>query len=232
LVTRALSRTAGGAAARPEWNSTRADRIAQTALPRTIRAASRTRHRTETVRLSRYTRPSLVGLEITAFDGGILQDIGSSNFWYAAVLHVFFRPAETVGIELDGHRISINGYSRLDYAHGYIQDLPNTRFFVGDYARYNHPADVVTAWYPFVTPGPVLAGGMPLSLLAPRALFNQVVKNLQPHGLFFMVNQGSEEAAIAAAWCEKVGLARYGTRALKATLRSRLPAVASYWMRS
>lgn len=164
--------------------------------------------------------------------GGILQDIGSSNFWYAAVLHAFFRPAETVGIELDGHRISINGYSRLDYAHGYIQDLPNTRFFVGDYARYNHPADVVTAWYPFVTPGPVLAGGMPLSLLAPRALFNQVVKNLQPHGLFFMVNQGSEEAAIAAAWCEKVGLARYGTRALKATLRSRLPAVASYWMRS
>ena len=164
--------------------------------------------------------------------GGILQDIGSNNFWYAAVLHTFFRPTETVGIELEGHRLYINGYSRLDYAHGYIQDLPNTRFFVGDYTSYDHPADVVTAWYPFVTPGVVLAWGMPLSLWTPRALFDQVVNNLQPHGLFFMVNQGREEAAIAAAWCERVGLVRYGTRVLKATLHSRLPAVASYWMLS
>ena len=84
--------------------------------------------------------------------GGVVQDIGSSNFWYAAVLHAFFRPTQMVGIEVEGHRIHINGYSRLDYAHGYIQDLPNTQFFVGDYARYNRPADVVTAWYPFVTP--------------------------------------------------------------------------------
>lgn len=164
--------------------------------------------------------------------GGSLQDIGSSNFWYAAVLYAFFRPAETVGIELEGHRLSISGYSRLYYAHGYMQDLPNTRFFVGDYARYDHPADVVTAWYPFVTPGLVLAWGMPLSLFDPRALFDRVVNNLQPHGLFFMVNQGNEEAAIAAAWCEKVGLARYGACVLKATLRSRLPALASYWMLS
>lgn len=164
--------------------------------------------------------------------GGVVQDIGSSNFWYAAVLHTFFRPTEMVGIEVEGHRIYINGYSRLDYAHGYIRDLPNTQFFVGDYACYNRPADIVTAWYPFVTPDPVLAWRMPLSLLAPHTLFSQVVRNLQPHGLFIMVNQGREEAAIAAAWCEKVGLARYGSCELKARLRSRLPAVASCWMLS
>lgn len=38
------------------------------------------------------------------------------------------------------------------------------------------------------------------------------------HGLYIMVNQGGEEAAIAAARCEKVGLARYGSCELKATL--------------
>ena len=164
--------------------------------------------------------------------GGVVQDVGSSNFWYAAVLHAFFRPTEMVGIEVEGHRIYINGYSRLDYAHGYIQNLPNTEFFVGDYACYNRPADVVTAWYPFVTPDPVLAWRMPLSVLTPGTVFSQVARNLQPHGLFIMVNQGKEEAAIAAAWCEKVGLARYGTCTLKPTLRSRIPAVASCWMLS
>ena len=164
--------------------------------------------------------------------GGVIQDIGSSNFWYAAVLHTFFHPREMVGIEVEGHRMYINGYSRLDYAKGYIEDLPNTTFFVGDYAYYHRPADIVTAWYPFVTPGSVLAWRLPLSILVPEALFSRVAHNLLPHGLFIMVNQGREEAAIAAAWCEKVGLAQYGSCELKATLRSRLPAVASCWIRS
>jgi len=162
---------------------------------------------------------------------GVLQDIGSSNFWYAAVLHTFFRPTEMVGIEVEGHRIYINGYSRLDYARGYIRDLPNTQFFIGDYAGYNRPADIVTAWYPFVTPGAVLAWRMPLSVLTPEALFSRVAQNLSPHGLFIMVNQDRGEAAIAAAWCVKAGLAPYGSCEVKPTLRSRPPAVASYWMR-
>jgi hypothetical protein len=137
-----------------------------------------------------------------------------------------------VGIEVDGHRIYINGYSRLDYAHGYIEHLPNTTFFVGDYTCYHHPADVVTAWYPFVTPDPVLAWRMPLSVLDPIALFSRVAHNLPPHGLFIMINQGRKEAAIAAVWCEQVGLVRYGSCEITGTLRSRLPAVASYWRRS
>lgn len=164
--------------------------------------------------------------------GGVVQDIGSSNFWYAAVLHVFFRPTEMVGIEVEGHRMYINGYSRLDYAHGYIEDLPNTTFFVGDYACYHRSADIVTAWYPFVTPGPVLAWRMPLSVLDPMALFSRVAHNLSPHGLFIMVNQGRKEANLAATWCEGVGLTQYGSCEIRATLRSRLPAVASCWRRS
>lgn len=123
-------------------------------------------------------------------------------------------------------------YSRLDYAHRYIEDLPNTTFFVGDYACYRRLADVVTAWYPLVTPGPVPAWRMPLSILDPMALFSRVAHNLPPHGLFIMINQGRNEAALAAAWCEGVGLTRYGSCESRATLRSRLPAVASCWRRS
>jgi hypothetical protein len=112
--------------------------------------------------------------------GGIVHDLGSSNFWYAPVLEAFLRPTELLGIEVEGHRIYTNGYSRLDYAHGYIRDLPNAQFIVGDYAGYDHPADIVTAWYPFVTPNPVLAWRMPLSVLMPHTLFSRVARNLTP----------------------------------------------------
>lgn len=136
------------------------------------------------------------------------------------------------GVEVEGHRIYINGYSRIDYARGYIQDLPDTQFVIEDYARYHQRADVVTAWYPFVTANLVLAWRMPLSVLTPHVLFSRVAETLSPHGLFVMVNQGREEATIAACWCTKVGLVRYGSCELKATVRPRLPAVVSCWMRS
>jgi len=161
--------------------------------------------------------------------GGVVQDIGSSNFWYAPVLHAFFRPTELLGIEVEGRRIYINGYSRLDYARGYIQRLPNTQFIVEDYVRYERPADIVTAWYPFVTPDSVLAWRMPLSMLAPHTLFARVARNLQPHSRFVMINQGRDEATIAASVCKEIGLIRQGSCEIKTPLRPRLPPVFSVW---
>ena len=55
-------------------------------------------------------------------------DVGSSNFAYAAALQTFFRPTHLVGTEVDGHRLYCNGRSRIDYAHGHIQDLPHTNY--------------------------------------------------------------------------------------------------------
>lgn len=163
--------------------------------------------------------------------GGTVQDLGSSNFWYAPVLHTFFRPTKLVGVEVEAHRMYINGYSRHDYAQGYIQDLPNTEFHIQDYRGYHSPADIITAWYPFVTPAPVLAWRLPLSLFAPHMLFVQVARNLQPHGLFLMINQGRDEAAVAASWCRKAGLAQYGSCELRSRVRSRLPLpILSCWM--
>lgn len=168
-------------------------------------------------------------LKLPRSRGGVVQDVGSSNFWYASVLHTFFRPTELLGIEIEGHRIYINGYSRLDYARGYIQHLPNTQFIVGNYADYVRPADIVTAWYPFVTPDPVLAWRMPLSVFAPHALFSQIARNLQPHGLFIMINQGRDEATIATSLCKKAGLTRQGSCEIKAPLRPRLSPIVSIW---
>lgn len=162
--------------------------------------------------------------------GGVVHDVGSSNFWYAPVLHAFFRPSELTGIEVEGHRIYYNGYSRWDYVRGYIQDLPKTRFVIRDYAQFDQEADVVTAWYPFVTPAPVLAWRLPLSVFSPVAVFRRIARNLKSNGLFVMVNQGVEEAAIAATQCRQVGLELRSSCELRSTIRKqRVPPVVSCW---
>lgn len=171
-------------------------------------------------------------LKLPHSTGGTVQDIGSSNFWYAPVLHTFFRPTKLIGVEVEGHRMYVNGYSRHDYAQGYIKGLPNTEFHIQDYRRYRSPASTITAWYPFVTPAPVLAWRLPLSLFAPDVLFSQVAANLQPHGLFLMVNQGRDEAIVAASWCSRAGLVQYGSCQLRSNVRPRLPSpVLSCWIR-
>ncbi|MHC9063944.1 hypothetical protein ACYX34_14815 [Nitrospira sp. CMX1] len=171
-------------------------------------------------------------LKLPHSTGGTVQDIGSSNFWYAPVFHTFFRPTKLIGVEVEGHRMYVNGYSRHDYAQGYIKGLPNTEFHIQDYRRYRSPASIITAWYPFVTPDPVLAWRLPLSLFAPDVLFSQVAVNLQPHGLFLMVNQGRDEAIVAASWCSHAGLVQYGSCQLRSNVRPRLPfPILSCWIR-
>ena len=76
--------------------------------------------------------------------GGELCDIGCASFWYAAALHVFFRPDRMVGVEVEGHRLFRDGHTRIDYAAGYLSHLPNARFVVADYTTYREPADIIT----------------------------------------------------------------------------------------
>ncbi len=133
-------------------------------------------------------------------------DVGSANFAYAPALHLFFKPTQLTGVEVDGHRVYCNGRSRIDYAEGHIQDLPNTRYVVQDFRHYHKPADIITAWYPFVTPQPLLAWRLPLNLFDPGALFARVANNLAIGGQLVMINHGSSEAKVAQAILESVGL--------------------------
>ena len=162
-----------------------------------------------------------------------LCDIGCASFWYAAALQAFFRPERMVGVEVEGHRLLRDGRARIDYAAGYLAHLPNARFVVADYAGYREPADVITAWFPFLTPSAILAWRLPLSLLAPAALFRQIQHNLGPRGLFFMVNHGWSEAELASEYCIAAELRLAGRWADPGALsRHRLaPPVLSWWTR-
>jgi hypothetical protein len=145
--------------------------------------------------------------------GGVLCDIGCASFWYAATLQCFFRPERLVGVEVEGHRLFRDGHTRIDYASGYVSQLPNAEFLVANYTSISETADVITSWFPFLTPAAILAWRLPLSLLAPAKLFRQIRHNLRPGGLFFMVNHGLKEAGEAERLCTAASLrqiARWG----------------------
>jgi len=162
---------------------------------------------------------------------GTVCDVGCANFWYAATLRAFFRPQRLVGIEVEGHRLYRDGHTRVDYAAGYLAGFPDAEFRVADYAASVLPAEVISAWFPFVTPQAILAWRLPLSLLAPARLFARVRENLEPGGVFFMVNHGHEEAAIAADCCKAAGLSCRGGEARPGPLSAAraLPPVGSLW---
>ena len=140
--------------------------------------------------------------------GGALYDVGCASFWYAATLQAFFRPASMTGVEVEGHRLYRDAHARCDYAAGYLEGLGNARFLVADYSRLEAPADLVTAWFPFVTPAAILAWRLPLRLLQPARLFSRIRANLVADGRFVMVNHGAAEAAAALSYCNAAGLVR------------------------
>jgi SAM-dependent methyltransferase len=163
--------------------------------------------------------------------GGVVCDIGCASFWYAATLQAFFRPERLVGVDIEGHRLFKDGRTRIDYAAGYLQQIPNSEFIVADYSRYQVPADVITAWFPFVTARAILAWRLPLSMLAPQRLFWRIKHNLKPGGLFVMINHGLTEAALAEECCAAAGLTQISRSAENGALSEhRLrPPVLSCW---
>jgi SAM-dependent methyltransferase len=171
--------------------------------------------------------------ELPRPSGGVICDIGCASFWYAAALTAFFKPRELVGVEVEGYRLFKNGHTRIDHAKGYVSQFPNAHFVVADYVSFESPADVITAWFPFLTPTAILAWRLPLSLLAPERLFQRIYHNLNPGGLLVMVNHGESEAALAEELCVAAGLRRMMRLDEPGVLSARRlsPAILSCWSR-
>lgn len=163
--------------------------------------------------------------------GGVLCDVGCANFAYAAALHAFFHPARLIGVDVEGHRLYRDGHSRIDYAAGYLSRFDQASFLVADYRKLELAADVVTAWFPFLTATAILAWRLPLSLLEPQSLIERIYHNLNPGGWLVMINHGEAEAAAAHKLCDQAGLALAWRRTNASSLSAYRPqpAVVSAW---
>ena len=144
----------------------------------------------------------------TAFDRaevelpGILTtaDIGPAHWFYVQALFAgltwygsnFKRSVDLTGFEIDAFRVFGNLYSRYDYAHAHIRDLPVTykaEAFGSEPEKY----DLITLFFPFVFEKDHREWGLPQSEFSPYALRQKVKSSLKPGGLVLVVNQGVDE---------------------------------------
>lgn len=143
------------------------------------------------------------GLPTTA---PVVQDVGSGGFAYAPALVASLRPARLVGIEVEGYRRLVGRTNRAERVAALVSTLPGVEYRIADYTTWCEPADLVTAFFPFVTVEPVLGWRMPLRVLRPAALFARIRANLEPHGELWMVNHSDAEARVAFGYALAAGL--------------------------
>ncbi len=136
----------------------------------------------------------------------VMHDVGCASFGYAAALVALCRPGRLVGVELEGYRRLRGGVNRAGKAAANVARLSHASFVIADYTRFAERADLITAFFPFVTPTPVLGWRLPLSVLRPRELFLAVRRNLNPGGRLWMVNQGETEETLAREHAGAAGL--------------------------
>jgi hypothetical protein len=101
------------------------------------------------------------------------------------------------GLELDPFPLLSGFHSRADKAEYYLS-LPGGQrtdtYNAGDFfLRDKKPADVILSFYPFVSPDPALAWGIPAEFGDAKKWAEAYVQNLQRGGLVLVVHQGSWE---------------------------------------
>lgn len=132
-------------------------------------------------------------------------DVGTKNFesapglWCAARKLSGLAPEalRLSGAEIDAYVIYRSLHSRADAAEYYAGLLPGpARYVPGDVCDLNECFDLVTCFFPFLTPSPLLWWGLPGHLLRPQAVFDHVCQRVVPGGTLVVMNHSEEEAEI------------------------------------
>ncbi len=109
-------------------------------------------------------------------------DVGCKNFYYASCLSAFFKPQTLTGIELDAYGFYADCHTRFSYAQYYISELPHTHYLAGDFCQHSEQTELLTFFYPFVIPEPLVRWDLPLSEFKPETIFAQAFKVLKDTG--------------------------------------------------
>jgi len=142
-------------------------------------------------------------LSASLLPGGTLKIVepGCQDFSRLPAIRAFFKfhgriPA-VEGMELDPYPVLSGFHSRADKAEYYLS-LPGGHraddYLAGDFfLRDQSPADLILSFYPFVSPDPALAWGIPAEFGDAKKWVDAYVHNLQRGGLVLTVHQGTWE---------------------------------------
>lgn len=139
-------------------------------------------------------------------------DVGSKNFeaapgLYGAACRIAGRDVRLTGSEIDAYPVYRNLHSRADAAEYYLRLLPGAhRFVPGDVRGVGGRIGLITWFFPFLTPAPLLWWGLPERFFMPEALFKHVTDLLAPDGTLVVANYTPAEAEIQARLFVQAGI--------------------------
>lgn len=123
---------------------------------------------------------------------GQVLEAGSQDFARLPALATFFaRPVH--GIELDPFPVLRGFHSRMDKARYYRSLVDDSEYTGADFFRWQGAADVLVVFYPFVSPHPALAWGIPAEFGASEPWLESIERVLKPGGSALVVHQGPWE---------------------------------------
>ena len=127
----------------------------------------------------------------------VAVDAGTQDFARLPALQFFLglhsSEAKFLGVELDAFPPLRNGHSRADIARYLAQSVGNATFVAADFFSWQEPMDFVSAFFPFVSPHPALAWGLPARFGNARLWVAAISRNLKPGGLALVIHQGAWE---------------------------------------
>jgi hypothetical protein len=128
-----------------------------------------------------------------------LLDAGCQDFSRAPAIQAFlrkrgFRP-HLLGVELDAFTLLGSLHSRADRAEFFAKIAGESNFLATDFFSLpaSHRFDCILCFYPFVSPHPALAWGLPYEFGDAEKWAAAVTRHLNRGGLAFVVHQGAWE---------------------------------------
>ena len=124
---------------------------------------------------------------------------GSQDFARLPAMRLFFEAhgiqPKITALELDPYPVLNGLHSRADKAEYYRNILRPTAdtYHAADFFLWRAKADCVLAFYPFVSPHPALAWGIPAEFGDAELWVESFVRTLRPNGLLLVVHQGEWE---------------------------------------
>ncbi len=130
----------------------------------------------------------------------LLSEPGCQDFSRLPAIRAFCkrhgRTPIVQGMELDPYPVLMGFHSRADKANYYLS-LPGGHrhddYVAGNFFEANRPAQLILSFYPFVSPDPAVAWGIPAEFGDAKKWAEAYTLNLKPGGLVLVVHQGPWE---------------------------------------
>lgn len=126
-------------------------------------------------------------------------EVGCQDFVRAPAIGKYFaswnKEINLLGLELDAFPILRHGHSRFDMAQYYKALAPGSHYLSQDFFEWKAQASMILSFYPFVSPHPSLAWGLPKEFGNALSWIKAFDRCLISGGLVLVVHQGEWEAS-------------------------------------